>query len=140
MATWWRLQQIKITFMKKLFVKFVMCGVLMCTATSCASIFCGTKAKVTFDCNVKEGVSLTIDGIKHHDVNFPFTTKVKRGFEDTVVKAEAENYKTEMIVIDKTFNPVSIINLCDVLGWGIDAATGAITKPAQSYYQIELKK
>ena len=126
--------------MKKLFVKFVMYGVLMCTATSCSSIFCGTKAKVTFDCNVKEGVSLTIDGIKHHDVNFPFTTKVKRGFEDTIVKAEAESYKTEMIVIDKTFNPVSIINLCDVLGWGIDAATGAITKPAQSYYQIEMKK
>ena len=126
--------------MKKLFVKFVMYGVLMCTATSCSSIFCGTKAKVTFDCNVKEGVSLTIDGIKHHDVNFPFTTKVKRGFEDTIVKAEAESYKTEMRVIDKTFNPVSIINLCDVLGWGIDAATGAITKPAQSYYQIEMKK
>ena len=126
--------------MKKLFVKFAMCGVLMCTATSCASIFCGTKAKVTFDCNVKEGVALTIDGIKHHDVNFPFTTKVKRGFDDTIVKAEAESYKTETIVIDKKFNPVSIINLCEVLGWAIDAATGAITKPDSNYYQIELKK
>ncbi|MBQ2703350.1 MAG: hypothetical protein IJF63_05770, partial [Alistipes sp.] len=85
--------------------------------TSCASIFCGSKAKVTFDCNVKEGVSLTIDGIKHHDVSFPFTTKVKRGFDDSIVKAEAATYKTETLVIDKKFNPVSIINLCEVLGW-----------------------
>ena len=126
--------------MIKQFIKLVVCSVLLCATTSCASIFCGTKAKVTFDCNVKNGVDLTIDGIKHHSVEFPFTTKIKRGFEDTIVKAEAENHKTETIVIDKTFNPVSIINLCDVLGWGIDAATGAITKPANSYYQIELKK
>ncbi len=30
--------------------------------------------------------------------------------------------------------------LCDVLGWGIDAATGAITKPSQKVYELELKK
>ncbi|MBQ3246482.1 MAG: hypothetical protein IJB08_00420 [Alistipes sp.] len=57
-----------------------------------------------------------------------------------MVKAEAATYKTETLVIDKKFNPVSIINLCEVLGWAIDAATGAITKPDNSYYQIEMKK
>ena len=108
--------------------------------TSCASIFCGTKAKVTFDSNIKQCATLSIDGIKHHDVTFPYTTKVARGFDDTIVKAEAKDYKTETIVIDKKFNPVSIINLTDILGWGIDAATGAITKPAQKVYEIEFKK
>ena len=126
--------------MIKQVIKLFVCGVLLCSATSCASIFCGSKAKVTFDCNVKNDVTLTIDGIKYYNVEFPFTTKIKRGFEDTIVRAESESYKPETLVIDKTFNPVSIINLCDVLGWGIDAATGAITKPANSYYQIELKK
>ena len=125
--------------MKKNLIPATLCAVILCTATSCASIFCGSKAKVTFDSNIKENVTLTIDGIKHHDVAFPYTTKVKRGFEDTIVKAEVKEYKTETIVIDKTFNPISIINLCDVLGWGIDAATGAITKPSQSYFEIEFK-
>ncbi|MGM9819036.1 MAG: hypothetical protein ACI30B_08685 [Paludibacteraceae bacterium] len=126
--------------MKRKFVNFVLSGTLMCLTTSCASIFCGTKAKVTFDCNVKDGVSLLIDGKKHYDVSFPFTIKIKRGFDDTVVKAEAETYYPETLLIDKKFNPISILNLCDVLGWGIDAATGAITKPAENYYFIEMKK
>ena len=91
--------------MIKQFIKLVVCGIVLGATTSCASIFCGTK--VTFDCNVKNGVDLTIDGIKYHSVEFPFTTKIKRGFEDTIVKAEAENYKTETVVIDKTFNPVA---------------------------------
>ena len=126
--------------MKRISISLAISALTLCATTSCASIFCGSKAKVTFDSNVKENVTLTIDGIKYHDVAFPYTTKIKRGFEDTIVKAEAKEHKTETIVIDKTFNPISVINLCDILGWGIDAATGAITKPAKSYIEIEFKK
>ena len=43
-----------------------------------------------------------------------------------------------MIYIDKKFNPVAIINLLDVLSWGIDAATSAITKPEFKFYEFEL--
>jgi hypothetical protein len=122
--------------------KFVKLGVLALAAlscSSCATIFCGAKAKVTFDSNIKTPVTLTIDGRKHSDVTFPYTTKIDRGFDETIVKAEAESYQTEIIYIDKEFNPVSIINLGDLLGWGIDAATGAITKPESKYYNIEFK-
>ena len=113
---------------------------LICSTmlTSCATVFCGSKANVTFESDIKEDVTLTIDGRKHNNVTFPYTTKIKRGFDETVVKAEAPAYKTETIIIDKVFNPVSIINLTDILGWGIDAATGAITKPEYKWYQIEM--
>ena len=33
----------------------------------------------------------------------------------------------------------SVINLLDILGWGIDAATGAITKPEFKFYQIDFQ-
>ena len=111
------------------------CVLLLC---SCSSIFCGSKAKVTFESNIQEQATLTIDGQKHHNVTFPYTTKIRRGFDETVVKVEAPSYNTETIVINKNFNAVSIINLLDVLGWGIDAATGAITKPEKNWYQIEM--
>ena len=55
--------------------------------SSCGTIFCGSKARVTFTSNV-EKADLTIDGLKHSNVTFPYTTKIRRGFDDTVVKAD----------------------------------------------------
>lgn len=110
----------------KPFITLICVGLLM---SSCASIFCGSKAKVTFDGEISEEATLTIDGLKHTNVTFPYTTKIRRGFDETVVKIESPNYTASPIIINKNFNAVSVINLLDVLGWGIDAATGAITSP-----------
>lgn len=107
--------------------------------SSCATVFCGSKARVTFESDITETATLTIDGRKHTNVTFPFTTKIKRGFDDTVVKAEAPSYQSETIIIEKNFNAVSVINLCDILSWGIDAATGAMMKPEFKFYQIDFK-
>lgn len=120
----------------KTLVIFLVCSLSM---TACATIFCGSKAKVTFDSNISEEATLTIDGLKHKNVTFPYTTKIRRGFDETIVKAETANYKAEPIIINKNFNAVSVINLTDILGWGIDAATGAMTKPEFKFYQIEFQ-
>lgn len=117
-------------------------GILLCSSflmTSCATVFCGSKAKVTFDSDIAEKATLTIDGRKHTNVTFPYTTKIKRGFDETLVTAETANYTAEPIIINKNFNAVSVINLLDILGWGIDAATGAITKPEFKFYQIDFQ-
>lgn len=105
--------------------------------TSCATIFCGSKARVTFDGEVSEKATLIIDGYKHKNVSFPYTTKIRRGFDETIVKIETPSYTADPIIINKNFNAVSVINLIDILGWGIDAATGAITRPEFKFYQIE---
>lgn len=112
-----------------------------CIMTSCATVFCGSKKMVTFDSNVPvESATLTVDGRKYANVTFPYSVKVKRGFNDTVVKAEAEGYTPALIIVEKTFNAVSVINLCNILCWGIDAATGAMMKPDCDYYEIVFEK
>lgn len=121
--------------MKKL-ILFCALSLLM---TSCATVFCGSKTRVTFESDIREHATLTIDGRKHTNVTFPYTTKIRRGFDETVVKAEAPGYRTETVIINKEFNAVSVINLLDILGWGIDAATGAMTKPEFKFYQIEFQ-
>ena len=108
----------------KQFITLICAGLLM---SSCATIFCGSKTKVTFDGEISEKATLTIDGMKHTNVTFPYTTKIRRSFDETVVKIESPNYTAEPI------------NLLNILGWGIDAATGAITKPEFKFYQIDFQ-
>lgn len=118
-------------------IAFFLCSSFL--LSSCATVFCGSKARVTFESDIPEKATLTIDGRKHTNVTFPYTTKIKRGFDETVVKAEAKNYTAEMVVIDKSFNAVSVINLANIIGWGIDAATGAMMKPEFKFYQIDFR-
>lgn len=124
--------------MKKLSLALSLCAAL--ALTSCSTIFCGSKKKITFESNIPvESATLTIDGHRYTNVTFPYVAKVKRGFNDSVVKAEAKGYETTSLIIEKQFNAVSVINLIDILGWGIDAATGAMMKPEFDCYQIEFK-
>ena len=123
--------------MMKLFRSVMLPAMSAIVFTSCASVFCGSRAKVVFDTNVPvESAVLTIDGKRQEVNSFPYKTRIKRGFSDTEDKAEAENYEPVRFMIYKCFNPVSVINLCDVLGWGIDIATGAMMKPEQNSYEI----
>ena len=94
----------------KQFITLICAGLLM---NSCATIFCGSKTKVTFDGEISEKATLTIDGMKHTNVTFPYTTKIRRGFDETVVKIESPNYTAEPIIINKSFNAVSVINLLE---------------------------
>ena len=120
-------------------MKTIGCLFLALLLTSCGTIFCGSKSRVTFTGNIEERATLTIDGVKHTNVTFPYTTKVRRGFDETVVKAEADGYQTETVIVNKSFNAVSVLNLLNVLCWGVDAATGAITKPEFKFYEIEFQ-
>lgn len=122
--------------------KFYLFSTAVCALmlSSCATLFCGTKATVTFDSNVDQLATLVIDGRKHKNVEFPYTTKVERGFDTTIVKGQIDGYSAEMIYVDKEFNWVSILNLTNILGWGVDVVSGAVTKPEYDYYEFEFEK
>ena len=131
--------------MREIFVKRVYNIALLCVAmlcmSSCASIFCGSKAKVTFDSvePIDDEVTLVVEGRKYRNVTFPYTLKVPRGFDETVVKAIREGYKPSLVYVDKVFNPVAVINLADILAWGIDIITGAMMKPEFKFYEFEFE-
>ncbi len=123
--------------MKKIFYP-LLCLALAGSFASCSTIFCGSKKRVMFESNIPvESATLTIDGHRYYNVTFPYTVKVKRGFDESYVVAEAEGYQKTSLVIDKNFNAISVLNLLDVLGWGIDAATGAMMKPEFNNYVLE---
>ena len=119
----------------KQFITLICAGLLM---SSC-HYFHRFKTKVTFDGEISEKATLTIDGMKHTNVTFPYTTKIRRSFDETVVKIESPNYTAEPIIINKSFNAVSVINLLNILGWVSTPRPGAITKPELKFYQIDFQ-
>lgn len=100
--------------------------------TSCASIFCGSKAKVTLKSDlVTTPVDITYDGKMETSIFLPYTIKIKRGYKPTSIKASAKGFEDANYTISKKFNKTTLWNILlgGVPGIAIDAATGAITQP-----------
>jgi len=127
--------------MKRIWI--VPISLLLILLTSCASIFSGSKAKITLtNNNVTEPVELNVDGKIYQDVYFPKQVRIRRGFKKTIITAEAPSYEKGEITINKKFNALTLLGipLGGLIGPGIDAATGAMMKPEYKSYYIPMKE
>ena len=124
--------------MKKIF--FLLCLVGM---TSCATLFSGSKANITVDNNrpVTESVTLTVDEKTYYNVDFPAKIRIKRGFKPTHITAKANGYTDGSATVNKKFNGTSLWNIVlgGVPGYAIDAATGAMMKPTENHYMLNMQ-
>ena len=105
--------------------------------SSCATILTGTRDTIRFDSNPK-GAIVYLDGLEV--CKTPCSTSVKRSISEKFAEIKLDGYETRVISLDRKFNAVSIINLTGILGWGIDAATGALMKYDRKSYDIKLDK
>ncbi|MBR1687383.1 MAG: hypothetical protein IJ710_02500 [Prevotella sp.] len=125
--------------MKKIIIPALAAVVLL---TSCATVFSGSKANVTVkNDDVSVPVTLSYDGKTEQHVFLPYTIKMKRGFSNTTITASAEGYEDGSVSVSKKFNGTTLWNIifAAVPGMAIDAATGAITKPASKEVTIPMK-
>ena len=115
-----------------------ICSFIVLTAlilSSCATLFTGTKDKITFN-STPPGAMVSINGVQQGVT--PLTTKVKRNLNDTDVELKLDGYETKLITLSKEFNIISVINLGNLIGWGIDALSGSVMKYDQKSYDITL--
>lgn len=107
--------------------------------SSCATVFNGVKAKVwlTND-KVSEPVSITADNKYYDNVMLPYRVKVKRGYKDSKITITSNSYEPFSMDINKVFNASYIANILCPIGFIIDAATGAMMKPDQKRYYVNL--
>ena len=103
--------------------------------TGCATIFTGTKDRIAF-ISAPSGATIYKDGVEI--CTTPCNYKVKRSLNDTEVEFKLDGYETRLITLDKEFNLVSIINLGNLFGWGIDALSGAVMKYNRKAYDLKL--
>lgn len=107
------------------------------TITSCATLFSGTKDRIYFTTNVP-GARVLIDGVEV--CKTPCNENITRKVGESQIEFKLEGYETKIINLSKSFNVVSILNFGNLIGWGIDIATGAVFKYDKRAYDIELSK
>ena len=105
---------------------------------SCASIFSKSKILLTND-NVNEPVNITTDKAHYENVFLPAKVKIKKGYGTSSIMVTSRNYQPLNLIVDKKFNAAYIANVFFPIGFIIDAATGAIMKPAKKAYYLNLK-
>jgi len=109
--------------------------ILIIFATSCATIFTGTKDRISFK-STPSGAVIYKDGVEL--CTTPCTYNVKRSLGETDLEFKLDGYETRLITLDTEFNVVSVINLGNLFGWGIDALSGAVMKYDRKSYEISL--
>ncbi|MDR2962851.1 MAG: PEGA domain-containing protein [Bacteroidales bacterium] len=122
--------------MKKILKSAVLLAVIV-SFSSCATIFTGTKDKISFDSN-PQGAKVIIDG--YTVCTTPCSTRIGRSLDGQDVQIKLDGYVTQVITLDQKFNAVSILNLGNLLGWGIDALSGSLKKYGRKSYIIDLEK
>ena len=105
--------------------------------SSCATVFTGTKDRIAFN-STPSGAIIYIDGIEQ--CKTPCSLKVKRSFDEKEVEIKLDGYETRFFELDKEFNVVSVLNLGNLLGWGIDVLSGAVFKYDKKSYDFTLTK
>lgn len=115
--------------------KIIPVMIVFIFATSCATIFTGTKDQISFN-STPSGAVIYKDGVEL--CTTPCSYKVKRSLSDTDIEIKLDGYETRLITLDTEFNVVSVINLGNLFGWGIDALSGAVMKYDRKSYEISL--
>ncbi|WP_027378525.1 PEGA domain-containing protein [Chryseobacterium daeguense] len=123
--------------MKKMLSILMMSGIAIST-TSCATIITGTKDKISFTSS-PEGAKVFHKGIEK--CTTPCTAEIPRSLSKQTVTFEKEGFASKEVKLTKKFNPVTLPNILlgGVIGVGIDAATGSLTKYSPKEYKVELQ-
>lgn len=111
--------------------------VFVLLTSSCATIFTGTTDTIRFNSN-PQGATIYIDGLEL--CKTPCDYKVKRSLGSKDFEVKLDGYEARIITLDREFNPIAILNLGGMVGWAVDAATGAMMQYGRKSYDITLEK
>lgn len=114
---------------------FISAFVASFLLVGCATLFSGTSDRVKFE-SEPSGAEVVIDGIERGTT--PTTISVSRDINDKRVTLQKEGYSDKVFRLQKEFATVAILNLGNILFWGIDVLTGALFKYKPLRYNMEL--
>ena len=108
--------------------------------SSCGTLFTPSKQPITFMGMPETRIYDNGKKLGEIDESGTTTIKVRKKLSDKTLIAKKDGYKNTPVTLDATFNPVSIINLTNILAWAIDLGTGKCCKWDTDIVEIEMEK
>lgn len=108
--------------------------------TSCGTLFTSSRQTITFTGD--GGTKIYDNGKKIAEINDDGTgsARVRKKLSDKTFIAKKEGYKNTPVVLESTFNPVSIINLLNVVAGAVDLGTGKCCKWDNTIIEINMEE
>ncbi|RGT31640.1 hypothetical protein DW989_04810 [Bacteroides stercoris] len=120
--------------------KVLLSLIVVFSMSSCASIFTPAKQTITF--SGMEGTKIYDNGrkIATIDESGEATARIRKKLSSKELIAKKEGYKSTPFLLEARFNPISCINLLNVIAWGIDLGTQKACKWDNTYIEIEMEQ
>ena len=104
--------------------------------SSCATIFTGTTSNIVFN-SVPDGAEVKIDGFSIGTT--PVDYRIKKS-DDPIITFEKRGYKTKYTTLQKSFNPISLLNTIFIYAWALDFGLGSFQKFDEKFIKLYLEK
>lgn len=118
-------------------LRLVPLAAVLVMASGCATLFTGTSDTISFN-SEPDGADVMIDGFIVGQT--PVTLPVKRSLSGKTVTMSLDGYNPVTFQLSNTFNIISVLNLSNIIGWGVDAVTGAVMKYDRPVYTVDLDR
>jgi hypothetical protein len=115
----------------------LLASVFMACLTGCATVFHGTEQTVHVTSN-PPGATVEVNGLERGVT--PVDVSVKKGFTGETIVLKKAGYETKSFQPAVKFDPISLVNIFAVIGFGVDAVTGAMMEYAPATYDVPLTK
>lgn len=103
--------------------------------SGCATMFTSSTDPVTFK-SIPDGAKVEING--NSVGRTPVTVPLKRSLTPPLVQLKLEGYEPKTLIVQNSFNGVSVLNIFFWPGFIVDAATGSMMKYEVLTYESEL--
>lgn len=120
--------------------KVILSTVLLLAMSSCGTLFTSSHQDITLkgDPGTKVYDNEKILGeIGEDGVN---SFKLRKSLYSKKLLLKKDGYKDMFVKVESVFNPVSVINLTNVVAWAIDLGTGKCCKYDDSIVVFEMEK
>lgn len=110
------------------------------STSGCCTLFTNSSQTITFV--GQKNTRIYDNGQKIATIGESGETSVrlKKKLSSKDLIAKKEGYKPYVMRLHATFNPLAVINLWNILAWGIDLGTQKACEWENTYFEIELEK